>query len=155
MLQLSYILHEHGWATVVVGNGDNSIETEVSYLSDALGDLARAARGILRGLSEATVRLQQEPGEHRVLLTHDGNRVRAEVYRFDDTFSRSTRGKPLLTAECTLRELATACINCLRHVLDEHGEAGYRLRWKNHEFPMREYRALLDLRREMGTKPPE
>ena len=62
MLRLEYTLHEHGWADASIGNGETVIEFEVSYLSDALGDLARAARGILRGLPSAAVGFQQEPG---------------------------------------------------------------------------------------------
>ena len=72
---------------------------------------------------------------------------------FAETFARLTRGELVLTADCDPREFATACINCLRHVLDEHGEAGYRERWKNHAFPLQEYRDLLNLRRDrMGRR---
>jgi hypothetical protein len=154
MLRLSYILHQHGWATASISDGESTVESDVSYLSDALGDLARAARGILRGLPEATFSLQQEPGEHRFVVTREGERVRVEVYRFADTFARSKRGDLVLTAECSLREFATECTNCLRRVLDEHGEAGYRERWKNAEFPLHEYRDLLDLRRELSAARP-
>jgi len=73
------------------------------------------------------------------------------VYRFADTFSRSRHGELVMAVECSLREFASECINCLRRVLDEHGEDGYRQRWKNADFPLREYRDLLESRRELPT----
>lgn len=149
MLSLSYTLNEHGWATASIGNGDITIDLGVSFLSDGLGDLARAARGILRGLPEASFSLMQEPGEHRFLVSRQGDRVRVNAYRFSDTFSRRQQGDLVLTAECSVREFATASINCLRRVLDVHGEAGYRDRWKRADFPLQEYRDLLDLRRNL------
>ena len=155
MLRLSYILHEHGWAMASISDGVATVEMDVSFLSDALGDLARAARGILRGMPEATFSFQQEPGEHRFVVSRGGDgRVSVNVYRFPDTFSRSRRGELVMTIECGLREFATECINCLRRVLDEHGEAGYRERWRNADFPLREYRDLLALRRELSAAPP-
>jgi len=155
MFRLSYILHKHGCASASIGDGDITVEMDVSYLSDALGDLARAARGILRGLPETTFSFQQEPGEHRVVVSRDDDHVRLSLYRFPDSFSRTHRGELLLTAECTTRQFATECINCLRRVLNAHGEDGYRQRWKNAEFPSQEYRDLLELRRMMAESRPE
>jgi hypothetical protein len=107
-----------------------------------LGDLARAARGILRGLPQATFSFRQEPGGHRVVVARRDEGVTVNVYAFRDTSSRARDGDLVLSAECSLGEFATACINCLRHVLDEHGEEGYARRWKNHPFPIQEYRDL-------------
>jgi len=151
MLRLSYILHEHGWATASISDGNATVEMDVSYLSDALGDLARAVRGILRGISEVTFSFQQEPGEHRFVVSREDDRVRVTVYRFADTFSQARTGESVMVAECSLRQFANECINCLRLVLDEHGEAGYRQWWKNADFPLQEYRDLLELRRELKT----
>ena len=151
MLRLSSILHEHGWATASISDGDATVETDVSYLSDALGDLARAARGILRGMPETSFSFQQEPGEHRFVVSRQDDGVRVNVYRFADTFSRAGTCEPVMVAKCSMREFATECINCLRRVLDEHGEAGYRQRWQNADFPLQEYRDLLELRRELPT----
>lgn len=154
MLRLSYILQQHGWAAASISDGDATVETDVTYLSDALGDLARAARGILRGMPEVTFSFQQEPGEHRFVVSRHEDRVQLSVYRFPETFSRSQQGELVMTAQCSLREFATECINCLRRVLDEHGEEGYRERWKNADFPLREYRELLELRRELSASRP-
>ena len=61
MLRLDYTLHEHGWASATVGDGETAVSFEVSYLGDALGDLARATRAILRGLPESKCAFQHEP----------------------------------------------------------------------------------------------
>lgn len=119
-----------------------------SYLSDALGDLARAVRGLLRGMPEATFSFLDEPGEHRFILRRNGDTVGVTVYWFEDDGANLQHGELALTAECSVGELATATINCLRKVLDTHGEAGYRERWQEHNFPTQEYRDLLELRRE-------
>jgi hypothetical protein len=155
MLHLSYILHEHGSATASVGSGDRKLDIiGVSFLSDALGDMARSARSTLRGMSESTFSFQMEPGEYRFVVSRDGTQVVVRVYHFAESFSRRQHGELVLTAECSLREFATECINCLRRVLDEHGQAGYRERWKNADFPLREYRDLLELRRELSAVRP-
>ena len=154
MLQLSYTLHDHGWAVATIGNGDCAVEVSVSHLSDALGDLARAARGILRGLPEATFSFQQEPGEYRLIVVREDDRVRISVFRFPDTFSRKQAGELLLEAECGVHDFATQCINCLRQILDEYGEEGYRRRWKSAEFPLQEYRDLIELRRQIPASRP-
>jgi hypothetical protein len=155
MFHLSYTLGEHGWAAAVIGDGNTTIDLDVSYLSDALGDLARAARGILRGMTEASFSLMQEPGEHRFVLSREHGEICVRVYRFPDTFSRKRHGALVLDTTCSVKKFANICINCLRAVLDEHGEAGYRERWQRADLPMQEYRDLLELRRQLHAPPAE
>ena len=81
-----------------------------------------------------------------VLTREGGDVVRVNVYRSADTFGRR-RDEHLLAATCGPRELANVCVNCLRRVLDEHGEAEYRRRWRGADFPIGKYRDLLELRR--------
>jgi len=148
MLDLSYNLGNHGWATACASNGGQHVEMTASYLSDALGDFARAVRGLMRGLSETTFSFLDEPGEHRIIFKRDEETVHVAVYWFEDESANLHHGRVVLTAECSVGELATTTINCLRKVLDAHGETGYRERWREHDFPMQEYRDLLELRRE-------
>jgi hypothetical protein len=149
MLDLTYNLRDHGWATACVSNGDAFVEMTASYLSDALGDFARAVRGLMRGLPETTFSFLDEPGEHRIVLKRDGEAVHATVHWFeDDDGADLQHGRVVLTGECGIGELVTTTISCLRKVLDMHGEAGYRERWQKDDFPMREYRDLLEWRRE-------
>jgi hypothetical protein len=147
MFHLSFTLGHQGWATASFGDGTGEpTDVRVSHLSDALGDFARAVRGILRGLTGTSFCFVEEPGSHVFALTRDDDVVRVDVYRSPDTFGR-VRGEHLLAVTCSPRELANTCINCLRRVVDEHGEAEYRRRWNGTEFPVAEFRDLLDLRR--------
>jgi hypothetical protein len=152
MFTLTYTLHEHGSATVAVGDGETVITFAATFLSDALGDLARGARAILRGLPEVVVRLQDEPDEHQLRLVRVDNAVELTLLRFAETFSRRADGEPLLHTRCDLRTFATVCINCLRSVRDAHGLEGYRERWRNHDFPQEAYDDLLSLRRAMNDR---
>jgi hypothetical protein len=48
----------------------------VSYLSDALDDMAEAALCLLRGGREASFGFEDEPGEHRwIVPLHDGGQA--------------------------------------------------------------------------------
>jgi hypothetical protein len=149
---LTYTLGQHGWATASFGDGMREpVEVRVSYLGDALGEYARAVRGILRGLAETSFCFVEEPGSHVFVLRREDDVVRVDVYRSADTFGRGRDGH-LLTVTCGLGELATTCINCLRRVLDEHGEAEYRRRWRGAEFPITEFQELLELRRGLSFR---
>lgn len=152
MFHLTYTLGQHGWATASFGDGIREpIEVPVSHLGDALGDFARGVRGILRGSAEMSFCFVEEPGSHVFVLTReDGINVGVQVYRCADTFGRR-RDQRLLAATCGVRELATTCINCLRHVLDAHGAAEYRRRWRGADFPIGEFHDLLDLRRGLSA----
>src|SRR5688500_8265819 len=149
MLRLDYTLHEHGWASATVGDGETTVSFEVSYLGDALGDLARAPRAILRGLPESECAFQQEPGEHRLLFAREGQAIRVTVERLLETFSRRQHGEVLLVTESEPLQLAEEVLNCLFRVLARHGEDDYLKRWKNAPFPSAEYRDLLEVRNDL------
>ena len=59
MFELTYTLRNHGWSTATYGIGEVSFTVNASCLGDPLGDLARAARGLLRGLPEVSFGLIQ------------------------------------------------------------------------------------------------
>jgi len=148
MFDLTYNLENHGWATACASDGDRYVEMTAPYLGDALGDFARAVRGSMRGMPETTFSFLDEPGEHRTVLKRDGETVCVTVYWIEEDCANLQHGQVVLTAECSVGELATTTINCLRKVLDTHGETGYRERWQQHDFPTQEYRDLLELHRE-------
>ena len=154
MLRLDYELHEHGWASASVGNGETTITFDASYLSDALGDLARAACAVLRGSPESRCAFEQEPGEHRLLFVRAGQVIRVTLERFHETFSRTQRGEVLLVTQSEPAELAEEVVNCLFRVLARHGEDDYRRRWKHAPFPSAEYRDLLEIHNELGPPQP-
>ena len=154
MLRLDYTLHEHGWASAAIGDGDTTVSFNVSYLGDALGDLARATRSVLRGLPEARCSFQQEPGEHRLLFARDEQVVRVTVERLHKTFSRRERGEVLLVTQAEPLQLAEEVLNCLFRVLARHGEEGYLERWGRAAFPSAEYRDLLEIHSDLTAARP-
>jgi hypothetical protein len=108
MLHLSYILHEDGSATASVGSGDRNLDIiGVSFLSDALGDMARAARGTLRGMPNRSSASRWSRVSDRFVVSRDGTQVFVRVYYLVESFSRRRDGELVLTAECNLREFAT------------------------------------------------
>ena len=154
MLRLDYKLHEHGWASAFVGDGSTTVTFDASYLSDALGDLARAVRAVLRGLPESKCAFEQEPGEHRLLFVRDEQVIRITLERLHETFSRAQRGELLLVTQSEPLQLAEEVLNCLFRVLARHGEDDYLRRWINAPFPSAEYRDLLEIHNELTAARP-
>jgi len=67
-VELVYKLTGAGWADARMSHDGSYRDIAVSYLSDALGDMVRAAVQLLRGASEVSFSFQDEPGEHRWIL---------------------------------------------------------------------------------------
>jgi hypothetical protein len=153
MFDLTYSLDNHGCANFAVSNGEPSLQISASYLSDALGDFARAARGVLRGMLEVAFQFVCEPGQHRFVIARRDEDILIQIFYLPREFAvRLNKAELVLTAAADVRSFANVAINCLRRVLDEHGEEGYRRRWKNHEFPRQELADLLELRRELAAQ---
>src|SRR5687767_6757903 len=126
MFELTYTLRDHGWATVQFGNGELTFSVRASYLGDPLGDLALAARGLIRGLPKVTFGFIQEPGSHRFEATRQGDDVFIEAFRLTLLFpSDAERGESVFLATCSLRSFVDTVITCLRSVLEELGEDEY------------------------------
>jgi hypothetical protein len=58
-----------GWATATFREGADEIHLGLSYLTDAFGDVARAAARIVEGQAQAWVCWEDEPGEHRLYFS--------------------------------------------------------------------------------------
>jgi len=115
--------------------------------------MARAARYILKGATDASFSFMDEPGEHRFLISRREDRVEIRVYEFPEPFARTMNNAPIvLKAEASLSRVHQRMHQRSAARLDAHGEAGYRERWKRHAFPMAEYRELLDLRRNTARR---
>jgi hypothetical protein len=155
MFALTYKLDDNGWATAAVSNGDATISVLASYLTDALGDLARAARGLLRGQAEVTFSFVEEPGQHRFVITRRADDLDIKIFHLPRAFASGVEGGRLVfSATSDVRSFANSAINCLRNVLDEVGETEYRRRWRNHDFPRQVLDDLLLLRRESAAVRP-
>ena len=146
-VRLRYELVGTGWARCTVAVDGAHAELTASYLSDALDDLCRAVVEVLAGAAESTASFDEEPGEYRWRLSRvGGQRVRVRIVELDEPWGHrpDETGRVVLDADCELRSLAAALVAALEDVLAEHGDAGYRARWAEHDFP---HARLAELRR--------
>jgi hypothetical protein len=116
-------------------------EVSASYLSDALGKLVLAGVAVLAGAKSVSVGFDEEPGEFRwaIILTDSGV-VRVDVLAFEELWGNrpDAEGKSLLTFSCAPLEFGKTVCVMADEVLEQHGLAGYKERWTEHEFPVAE-----------------
>ena len=149
MFSLSYELTGAGWADATVSDGENQVWMIVSYLHDSLLDLANAALAIKNGANEAVAILLDEPGEHRLLFTAlDEHQVKLVIRWYEDFASWQLCDeddyKIVFEASTQRQHVVTAISGALRTILEVHGEVGYKQKWIEHEFPIAEYRKLVE-----------
>lgn len=147
-VQLRYELVGTGWARCTVAIGGARVDVTASYLSDALDSLCAATAGVLRGEADATATFAEEPGEYRWRLHRVGAELlRVRILEFDELWGGRPHadGRPVFDAECRLRTFAGALVAELQRILAEHGEAGYKAKWAEHDFPRRRLEQLQQL----------
>lgn len=149
-LAIQYRLTGHGWSECTISSGELSCRISASYLSDALGNLVRAAVALLSGFSALTFSFEEEPGEYRwVIRSPQFNEIDLFILDFDDLYNGRPdhEGKELFQIRCVPETFALAVYEAASRVLREEGEAGYAERWANHQFPggqLAELRGLLE-----------
>lgn len=118
----------------------------ISYLSDALGDLAKAVVSLLKGADEAATFFMDEPGEHLWVMQRHGELLQIQIQWFDDWLSwglvTPETGQTVFEAETSLIDFARQLKSQLDALLERHGIEGYAQLWCEHEFPMPEYQQL-------------
>jgi hypothetical protein len=150
MLRFEYRLTGRGWSVATISCGDATVELTTSYLSDALGDLARAAIALNNGAHHVTVSWAEEPGEYRWLLTRTDDLVSIRILSFRSQHPRrpDADGEPVFRASCRLTDFAGQVTSQLRALAERLGDAGYKEQWVLHDFPRAEYETLVGQRRE-------
>jgi hypothetical protein len=143
-VRLDYRVDGPGWADARFAIGDEAADLpNVSYLSDALGDLLRAVLGIEREESAVSVVWVLEPGGYRWTFRRRGEDVDIRIVEFPEWVELpEERGRILLDASCGVGELVAAVARGARSVLVELGEAGYHEAWIEHPFPTDELAVL-------------
>lgn len=118
-----------------------------SYISDALGDLARAVIALLQGAPGSTCSWEEEPGAYRWIFNRQGEDLQIEILWFEDplSFEPQEPGKRIFLSQCRLRRFAAQLRDQLQGLLAEHGEEGYRRNWGLHDFPTYELNNLDEL----------
>jgi len=144
-MEFSYDLSEEGWASVRIADGAGQLEFTCSRLSDALGDLAKGAAMLLGGSREEACALQDEPGEYRFLFTRgESDSLTIHILWFEKSFSgRANRfGQEVFRCECAVLDFVGQLFASLHRILVGRGLEGYRMTWRNHDFPVRAYEAI-------------
>jgi hypothetical protein len=149
-MRFDYKLDGAGWATATLGNDSREVVMTVSYLHDSLGQLARAVLELADGQPEASVVFMDEPGEHQLVLTQSiRGRISVEVRWFRDWASWSMHPSDeyeiVYEDSVSLQDLRTEVGASLGWILQRLGTKGYRKKWIEHEFPVDDYRKIVNL----------
>ncbi|HKP77753.1 MAG TPA: hypothetical protein VJU34_01360, partial [Phenylobacterium sp.] len=73
---VTFDLRTHGWATCLLKIGNAELLMDgISYTTDVLGDLVRAALMIASGGQQAACSFDREPAEWRLLLSRQWSGV--------------------------------------------------------------------------------
>jgi hypothetical protein len=155
MIRFEYRLIGAGWSEATLSDRETAAEITASYLSDALGDLARGVILLLHGREDVTVSWKEEPGEYRWRFTLTGDRLTVRILWFDSPYSTlpDDRGRPVFQTACRLVDFAGQVTSQLRTLLETLGEAEYKRHWVSHDFPRAEYETLVRLGRKRRLHP--
>lgn len=143
-------IEDHGWANAALSYGDHSFETNgVSNLTDALGDMIRAAVDLLRGADSCRFSFDGEPVETRWVLDRDApDEVRLRILQFPDIYrsSASDPGFERFSAVMAADSFVRAVLREADRINFELGEAAYEKRWGT-AFPAKELEVLRTARK--------
>ncbi|MBX3315923.1 MAG: hypothetical protein KF902_03555 [Phycisphaeraceae bacterium] len=143
-------MNELGWAWLVITSGVARVDSNVSYLHDSLGDLARVALEYVHGFCVCEIPFIGEPGAIICKFFRDGDSVRLVVHRDPDALESGARSpQARLVLEASEHHLTFARNVCaiLHDVWTTTGLATYRAVWHSNDFPLATYlrlRILLD-----------
>ena len=151
---IDYRLTGVGWSECTISSGDESCLTSASYLSDALGNLVRAANCLLSGFSAITFSFEEEPGEYRwVICSPRPNEIDLVILQFPDLYGGQPdhEGQEIFRVRCVPEAFAVAVYEAASRILDEEGETGYAEKWAEHPFPTQQLKELRRLLEELGS----
>jgi hypothetical protein len=145
-LTITYELVGTGWARCTIADERERAEITASYLSDALGRLVLGALGVLAGFHSVGFGFDEEPGGYRWLIeATDGDKVQVRLLAMEPGAGPHHAGaRVLFDTLCRPLTFARAVQAAASDVLLVHGEAGYRSRWAEHDFPARPLHLLTE-----------
>jgi hypothetical protein len=145
-LTITYELVGTGWARCTVTDERGRAEITASYLSDALGRLVLGALGVLAGFESVAFGFDEEPGGYRWLIeATDGDEVQVRLFAVEPGAGPRLAGtRVLFDTLCRPLGFARAVHAAASAVLRDHGEAGYRSKWAEHDFPVRPLHLLTE-----------
>jgi len=147
--EFTYKLLGSGSAEAWVFVDGRGVQMIISYISDALRDLARAVTDLFNLPDGGQVRFswEDESGEYRWIINRHGDAVTVKIVKFERCFSKldDNRGELLFQVDCSLLRLATQVRGQIKQIFNEHGLDGYCEQWRNFSFPLDELDLLTKL----------
>ena len=144
-MEMVYRLDDAGWAGMTITTPEQSVFMIASYLHDSLKQLAEASLHLTRGIMRTVISFVDEPGEHQLILEKgEADLLRVEIRWFKDWASWnyvSVKYDVVAQFTTSFTEFGVSVLNNLETLLLEHGEAGYKEKWR-HDFPIAEYERL-------------
>ena len=145
VLTLKYVVNKGGWATLCIGNITEIVILNISYLHDSLKELAQSAIE-LKTKDETSVVFMDEPGEHKLILKKKGTSIDYELRWYKDWASWNLTSEdnfePVISGTTTLPKYINLVRENLIRIWNEEGPEGYKKKWSEHDFPLREYELL-------------
>jgi hypothetical protein len=136
-------LQPHGWLDVLIRVDDMEINIPVSFLSDAISEIASKMSIIDQDIDSIIITLQTEPGEYRFMVSKISNQLSLfRVFEMSDNFSSEAieEGTLLLSQEIKTIRLVRIIHRELTKMKDM-GLDEYKDRWSS-EFPIEAYKKL-------------
>ncbi|MFK0283861.1 hypothetical protein ACIQVL_25845 [Streptomyces sp. NPDC090499] len=140
VFQLKWELVGHGWAKCHLADDAKQASLLVSYCTDALADLVAATSALYEQGSTTRFFFDAEPQELRWVLRPANDAIGVTIYKFPDVAVSpdlpDTDGTVIWQSAHPRHAFSHAVLDAAQNVLTEHGEAGYRAKWKLHPFPV-------------------
>ncbi|MFJ3694910.1 hypothetical protein ACIPW9_12445 [Streptomyces sp. NPDC090052] len=138
-LQFTWELSGSGWATYQIADSTSARKDTVSYCTNALSDLLYAVAGLYETDAAQRVSFDLEPVEVRWRLRRHEASVEITISQFPDVSESwnapDDQGIPCWSSTQPRSSLGHVVTEAAETVLRLHGEAGYRKRWVQHDFP--------------------
>ena len=147
-MELRFQLQGAGWAEATVLHENGYVIMPVSYLTDALGDLARATAQLLEGHEVANFYWIDEPGAHRWSLTRTDGDVRVVIAHVADGMfegADESDAAVVVDARVTVGQFGRAVLALLDSIAATHEVSEYERLWIEHPYPAAEHRRIAHL----------
>lgn len=139
MVDLTYTLREHGWATIRAVLEGTELDFQVSYMSSALEDLVSSVCAVANGQPVVRFALIDEPGEYCWTIRRDGDICNIEIVHLERMWitehynSRARAGqKPpeeegahVASLTCRATDLIAATDRMLKEIENRYPEAEF------------------------------
>lgn len=148
-MKFKYELSGAGWADGFIEVNTNIEYFSASYISDALHDMLKAIISILPGLVPFPIQstqfeMHEEPGGTVWTLNKmDTNHLNIKIDSYENLLQRKKLDGSY-EESCTISVFVRAVVTSLDLLLQQHGLDGYKEKWINYDFPLKEYLMLKD-----------